>query len=88
MFIQAACSSSGCQIELPVGIVACFVTGTAAMLAHMLKNDAKAAEILGDVRFQAVGIATPAVLTQELADSCREYITSVVLMVRLTLSGP
>jgi len=58
------------------------------MLAHMLKNDAKAAEILGDVRFQAVGIATPAVLTQELADSCREYITSVVLMVRLTLSGP
>eukprot|EP00775_Hariotina_reticulata_P006650 gene6650-6875_t len=54
--------------------------GTAAMLAHMLKNDAKAADIIGDVRFKAVGIATPAVLTEELAGSCREYITSVVLM--------
>jgi len=32
---------------------------------------------------KAVGVATPAVLTAELADGCSDYITSVVLMVRL-----
>lgn len=30
-----------------------------------------------------VGVATPAVLTEKLADSCSDYITSVVLMVSL-----
>jgi hypothetical protein len=32
-----------------------------------------------DVR--AVGVATPAVLTAELAEGCSDYVTSVVLMV-------
>lgn len=31
---------------------------------------------------KAVGVATPAVLTAELAAGCRDYVSSVVLMVR------
>lgn len=54
--------------------------GTAAMLAHMLKNDPKASAMVAGIKFQAVGVATPAVLTEELAEGCSDYITSVVLM--------
>jgi hypothetical protein len=32
---------------------------------------------------KAVGVATPAVLTADLAAGCSKYITSVVMMVRL-----
>lgn len=57
------------------------VPGTAAMLAHMIRNDPKAKEAAGGIKMSAVGVATPAVLTAELAESCSDYITSVVLMV-------
>lgn len=35
------------------------------------------------VDFKAIGVATPAVLTAEMAEGCSDYVTSVVLMVRL-----
>jgi hypothetical protein len=38
--------------------------------------------VLGDIPVTAVGVATPAVLTAELAEGCNDYITSLVLMVR------
>jgi hypothetical protein len=37
---------------------------------------------LGDIPVTAVGVATPAVLTKDLAEGCSSYITSLVLMVR------
>lgn len=57
--------------------------GTAAMLAHLLKNDPAAAKVMAGVKFSAVGVATPAVLTEKLAQDCSNYITSVVLQVGL-----
>lgn len=33
------------------------------------------------IRVQAVGVATPAVLTREMAEGCSDYISSVVLQV-------
>lgn len=51
------------------------------MLAHMIRNDPEAKAAAGDVKVSAVGVATPAVLTEELAGQCSDYITSVVLMV-------
>jgi hypothetical protein len=60
----------------------CRNTGTAAMLAHMMKNEPDAKAAAAGIKFSAVGVATPAVLTEELADGCSDYVTSVVLMVR------
>lgn len=57
--------------------------GTAAMLAHMIHNDADAKAAAQGIKCTAVGVATPAVLTEELAGKCSDYITSVVLMVSL-----
>ncbi|KAF8068165.1 unsaturated glucuronyl hydrolase [Scenedesmus sp. PABB004] len=54
--------------------------GTAAMLAHLLVNDAAASKVMAGVKVTAVGVATPAVLTRELAEGCSDYVTSVVLM--------
>lgn len=54
------------------------------MLAHMIHNDDAAKEAAGGIKVSAVGVATPAVLTEELAERCGDYITSVVLMVSLT----
>ncbi|KAF6264216.1 Alpha/Beta hydrolase protein [Scenedesmus sp. NREL 46B-D3] len=54
--------------------------GTAAMLAHLIKSNAEARKALEGVKLQAVGVATPAVLTEALAAGCSDYITSVVLM--------
>jgi len=51
------------------------------MLGHMIHNDPAAKAAAGGIKATAVGVATPAVLTQELADHCSDYITSVVLMV-------
>jgi hypothetical protein len=34
-----------------------------------------------------VGVATPAVLTEALAEGCSDYVTSVVLMVRTVQLG-
>jgi hypothetical protein len=50
----------------------------------MIRNDADAKAAAGDLKVTAVGVATPAVLTEELAGQCSDYITSVVLMVRTT----
>lgn len=61
--------------------VLCYVAGTAAMLAHMIRNDFVAQQAAEGVKVSAVGVATPAVLTEELAAQCSDYITSVVLMV-------
>jgi hypothetical protein len=36
------------------------------------------------VDYRAVGIATPAVLTKEMAEDCADYVTSLVLMVGRT----
>ncbi|WIA11152.1 hypothetical protein OEZ85_011291 [Tetradesmus obliquus] len=54
--------------------------GTAAMLAHLIKHDPEAAKVMAGVKFSAVGVATPAVLTEALAAGCSDYVTSVVLM--------
>lgn len=62
--------------------------GTAAMLAHMMANEPTAKAASAGIKFSAVGVATPAVLTEELADSCSDYITSVVLMVRRATLHP
>jgi hypothetical protein len=56
--------------------------GTATLLAHLLRHDAEAGAVLGDIPVTAVGVATPAVLTKDLAEGCSGYITSLVLMVR------
>jgi hypothetical protein len=55
--------------------------GTAAMLAHVVHNDPKAKAAVTGIKVSAVGVATPAVLTEPLAGQCSDYITSVVLMV-------
>lgn len=52
--------------------------GVAVLLAHVIHNDPRAREIMQGIKVTAVGIATPAVLTAELAESCSDYITSVV----------
>lgn len=52
------------------------------MLAHMIHNDPQAKAAAAGIKVSAVGVATPAVLTEELALGCSDYITSVVLMVR------
>eukprot|EP00882_Tetradesmus_deserticola_P016094 GHRQ01017169.1.p1 GENE.GHRQ01017169.1~~GHRQ01017169.1.p1 ORF type:complete len:457 (+),score=187.64 GHRQ01017169.1:227-1597(+) len=54
--------------------------GTAAMLAHVITNNAEAGRVMAGVKFQAVGVATPACLTEELAAGCSDYVTSLVLM--------
>uniref|UniRef100_A0A383WJQ1 Fungal lipase-type domain-containing protein n=1 Tax=Tetradesmus obliquus TaxID=3088 RepID=A0A383WJQ1_TETOB len=54
--------------------------GTAAMLAHLIKHDPEAGKVMAGVKFSAVGVATPAVLTEALAAGCSDYVTSVVLM--------
>ena len=58
-------------------------TGTATLLAHYLRNDAEASALMTGVKVRAVGVATPAVLTAKMAEECSEYVTSVVLMVRV-----
>lgn len=57
------------------------------MLAHMIHNEEAAKKAAGGIKVSAVGVATPAVLTEELAEHCGDYITSVVLMVRLSKLG-
>jgi ethanolamine utilization microcompartment shell protein EutS len=62
-------------------LILTFSPGTAAMLAHMIHNDEAAKKAAAGIKASAVGVATPAVLTEQLADQCSDYITSVVLMV-------
>lgn len=54
--------------------------GVACLLAHWIKNNPKAAALMEGIDVRAVGVATPAVLTAGLADSCKPYVSSVVLM--------
>jgi hypothetical protein len=56
------------------------------MLAHVVHNDPKVKAAAGSIKVSAVGVATPAVLTEPLAEQCSDYITSVVLMVSQGLS--
>jgi hypothetical protein len=51
------------------------------MLAHLIRTNKEAADIMAGVDVRAVGVATPAVLTEELAEGCSDYITSLVLQV-------
>jgi len=52
--------------------------GTAAMLCHWCRNDPAAKELMRGVEVTAVGVATPAVLSAELAQGCSDYVTSIV----------
>ena len=54
--------------------------GTAALLAHVARNDPDARRLLRGIDVTAFGIATPAVLSADLADGCKDYVTSVVLL--------
>lgn len=54
--------------------------GTACLLAHWIHNVTEAKAIMEGVDVRAVGVATPAVLTADLAEGCSDYVTSVVLM--------
>ncbi|KAI7845000.1 hypothetical protein COHA_001366 [Chlorella ohadii] len=68
--------------------------GTAVLVAHLIrKGDPEAVELMKGVKLHAVGIATPAVLTANLAEGCNGFISSVVLQqqmvgVRLEASTP
>lgn len=54
---------------------------TAALLAMMLRK--KSAEELGfdPNHVTAIGIATPPCVSKELAESCRDYVCTVVMQV-------
>lgn len=54
--------------------------GTAALLAHVARNDPAAKKLMEGIDVTAVGIATPAVLSAELAEGCSDYVDSVVLL--------
>lgn len=54
--------------------------GTAVLLGHLIRQgDPEAMELMKGIKLHAVGIATPAVLTADLAEGCSSYVTSVVL---------
>jgi hypothetical protein len=54
--------------------------GTAVLVAHLMhRGDPEAMEVIQGIKLHAVGIATPAVLTANLAEGCNGYISSVVL---------
>lgn len=54
--------------------------GTAVLVAHLMRRgDPEAMEVMQGIKLHAVGIATPAVLTANLAEGCNGYISSVVL---------
>ena len=46
---------------------------------HRLPRPHHRSALMKGVEVHAVGVATPAVLTRELADGCADYVTSVVL---------
>jgi hypothetical protein len=52
----------------------------------MIHNDEAAIKAAAGITASAVGVATPAVITDQLADQCSDYITSVVLMVSVCRS--
>ncbi|KAI8467262.1 MAG: Alpha/Beta hydrolase protein [Monoraphidium minutum] len=54
--------------------------GVATLLAHWIKNNEDAAALMKGIDFEAVGVATPAVLTAEMAEGCSGYVSSVVQM--------
>lgn len=53
--------------------------GVASLLCHMIHTRSNLQEMFRDVHVHAYGIATPPVLSPELADACRPYVTTLVL---------
>jgi hypothetical protein len=47
----------------------------------------KRSAVMKGIDVKAVGVATPAVLTKEMAEGCSDYVSSVVLMVRGGAAG-
>jgi hypothetical protein len=70
-----------------VTVLGCLVYGFALVVMLMMPHpppptpSPQTRAIMEGIDVKAVGVATPAVLTAEMAEGCKDYISTVVLMV-------